>query len=192
MASFKIKNVKSVLNAIKSGFQDSFQRKEIYEKIGKFTANRVKQETQKGKDLSRGGAPQPQLSEGYIRIRELIQKGKLIIDPPQGRVFRFNRSNLTLTGQLLESVDAEVKPRDGTVTVFPTGPREKTVIFNPATGKGLFGEESESDLDQPGTNQELADDLAKRGRTFLGMDQKGVKRIRRIVLDEVRRVISKL
>lgn len=190
VASFKIKNVKSVFNSIRAVFKDSLEKQKLYDEIGKFAASRVKEETAKGRDLTKEGARQPELSEGYIRIRELVDRGKLIIDPPAGRLFRFNRSNLTLTGQLLESVSAEVSPRKKTVTISPEGSRKKTVIFNPATGKPLFGDESLGS--QPNTNQELADDLAKRGRTFLGMDKKGVKRIRRIVLDEVRRVIAKL
>jgi hypothetical protein len=189
MARFRIKNVKSVLNGIKAGFEKSFEKKGIYQSIGIFTGQRVREETSKGKDLTREGAKQPELQQSSIDLRELIKKGKVLIDPPQGRFFRFNRSNLTMTGQLLDSVNAKVNLKDKEVVISAEGSRDEVTYTLAETGDEI---EFFEDGDVFETNESLVKDLAKRGRTFLGIDTKGVKRIRRIVLDEVRRVIRKL
>jgi hypothetical protein len=164
MAKAKVSGIKSVFDSIKQIFERSTQQEEFLTKIKDFVVLRVQAETRKGKDLSRDGADQPNLSPGYIRMREgYVKDGTIKVD---GTFFETDFSNLTLTGQMLKSLNGLVKPRQRTVEVFVEGRR-----------------------DDGQTNQAVANDLAKRGRTFLGLDTKGKVRIRKLVLDEIRRQI---
>jgi hypothetical protein len=163
----KIKNLKSVFNSVRSIFTDSFERTAMLQKQADFLTNRIKTETRSGKDLTREGARQPALSEGYMRWRRKLRDGKSkskIV--PDANYFRPRTSNLTLTGQLLESVRSKVETRNRLFKIFVEGKRDD----------GL-------------SNNEVMTDLKKRGRTFLGVDKKGVKRVRKAVVDELRRQI---
>lgn len=167
MTKVRIKNLKSVFNAIDKVIKDTVQNQSMYNDIAKFAETRVVQQTRAGKDLtsSEDGDKQPELSEGYIKFRNRVKSGKTDIKPdPQ--FFRPRSSNLTLTGQLLKSIRGTIVKSKRQVVVEPTGNRDD----------GL-------------TNKEVASDLAKRGRTFLGLDKIGIQRIRRIVLDVLRRNI---
>jgi hypothetical protein len=84
------------------------------------------------------------------------------------------RSNLTLTGQLLDAVDSDYDSEAGTVTVF--------VKATSRTG---------AEPDEPQTNAELAVKVAEEGRPFLGLDLIGRARIRRIVIAELRRQLKR-
>lgn len=163
MAKVEIKNLKSVLNSVQAVFEKSLQTEKL-DDIKDFLVNRVQSSTRAGKDLSREGAPQPDLSPGYIRMREKILESKSI--KVDSKFFRVDRSNLTLTGQMLESLKGLVKPRNREIEIFVDGTRND--------GK---------------SNSEVAKDLAKRGRTFLGIDTLGIKRVRKMILDELRRQI---
>jgi hypothetical protein len=79
---------------------------------------------------------------------------------------RPRKSHLTLTGQLLESLDYDIDRSKGEVVVKPTGKRDD--------GK---------------TNVEVTEDLATRGRTYLGLDNKGIDRVRQLVIRELNRNI---
>src|SRR5690606_18358399 len=87
-----------------------------------------------------------------------------------GPFFRWDKSNLTQTGQLLDSLKADIKKNK--ITIEPTGNRDP----------GLSGR------DEFSTNKELARDLAGRGFLFLGLDGTGVKRIKQMIIDEIRRL----
>lgn len=164
MAKTRVKGLSNVFKSIERIFEKSTQRAEFLEQIKDFAVLRIQAETRKGKDLSRDGAEQPDLSPGYIRMRERFEEtGEVKVDRT---FFKTDKSNLTLTGQLLESLNGLVKPRARTVEVFVEGRR-----------------------DDGQTNAAVANDLASRGRTFLGLDKKGVTRIRKMVLDEIRRQI---
>lgn len=164
MAKVKINNLKTVFEGIKKIFKESIERKDKLDQIKEFVVKRIQAETRKGFDLSRDGAPQPDLSDGYVRMRERFQEtGEIDLDR---KFFRPEKSNLTLTGQLLSSLNGTVSEKNRTIEVFVEGSR------NDGT-----------------TNSKVAKDLADRGRTFLGLDEKGVTRIRKMVLDEIRKQI---
>lgn len=188
MAKVQIKNVKSVLKSLETALGDSIRKSQVYDSIGRFSVERVQQETRKGRDLSREGAPIQDTADSTKNIKELIERGVIKMNKPRPLFFRSSKSQVTQSGQLLDSLKADVDPRKSEVVIAPTGDREKVEYTWSKTGKPV---DFLSD-DQVQSNQSLASDLAKRGFTFLGMDQKGVKRIRRIVLDEIRRIIRRL
>ena len=167
MPKTKIKNVKSVFNAIEKVFKDTLQSQAMYDNIATFTQDRVVTQTRLGNDLTTGDKAnkQPPLADGYVKYWKRVQEGKTKI-APDPRFFSPKRSNLTLTGQLLNSIKATVVKSKRQVVIEPTGKRDD----------GL-------------TNKEVASELADNGRKFLGLDLIGVQRIRRMVLEVLRRNI---
>lgn len=87
--------------------------------------------------------------------------------PPPSR-----KSNLTVTGQLLDSLTAKIDLKNSEIIIMVSGTRSWGV-------------------DKGKTNQSVANKLARMGYEFLGMDERGIKRIKKIVLDEFRRNIKK-
>lgn len=139
--------------------------------IGKFTVDRNKFFARKGQSLSSNDRPRdlPNLQQTTINIRKQIQKKfPEFID---GQFFRADRSNVTLSGQLLESLEFRIK-NDSVVLLFK-GNRRKIR------------------KDDASTNDEVYENLVDLGFDFLGLDEKGQKRVKRIVIDELRREIRK-
>jgi hypothetical protein len=189
LASVKIKNVKSVLNSIERLFDSEIKKSRLYENIGHFSVERIQQETRKGRDLSQGGQKIKDTLESTKSIKKLIERGVITMRPSRPLFFRSQVSQVTQTGQLLDSLRADVNSSRGEITIEPTGNRSKTTYVWSKTGRPV---KFLTDKEQIESNKNLASDLAKRGFTFLGMDKKGLKRIRRLVLDEIRRLIVKI
>jgi len=185
MAEVKIKNVKSVLAAVEALFKDGLRKSQVYADIGKFSVERIQAETRKGRDLSNEGSPIKDTEDSTKGIKELIERGVIKMNPSRPLFFRSKKSQITQTGQLLDSLAAEIKSRSGEVVIAPSGSREPTKYVWSKTGKPI----DFLNQDQVQSNKGLASNLASRGFTFLGMDKKGIKRIRRIVLDEIRRIV---
>lgn len=179
--SFKVKilNIDSVIKKIESLISEDILNNGLLEDIKDFSVLRIQAETRKGNDLVDGGK-QADLSPGYIRIREKVANGdwdvtrygRFIPDPD---FMSPRRSNLTATGQMLDSLDGKITKSDGTIVVTPTGSRDPSLQYD-----NTFK-----------TNVALAKDLASRGRKFLGLDKTGVIRIKKMVLDEIRRLKKK-
>ena len=195
--TYRVKNVKSVFNAVEAIYRDLTQQKEELDKIGKFARDRIVAETRKGNDLTQE-KKQPELSEGYIGYRRRLKSrgkkfekelaksgnvesafkaGNIRADTPtpDSTFFVPQKSNLTLTGQLLNSIDYEVVQEDKKIVIKPTGSRDD--------GK---------------TNLEVATELATRktrlapqGRKFLGLDKRGFQRIRNLIVESIRRIAHK-
>jgi len=187
---YKVSNINSVFNAVRSIYDELTKQREELDKIGRFARDRIVAETRKGNDLTRDGAKQPELSESYIawrrgvislgKVREsrgtrndyekaarISGKNSTVPDPT---FFRPTKSNLTMTGQLLNSIEYTVKVEDSKIIIEPTGTRDD--------GK---------------TNKEVAYSLAhrKNKRTFLGLDDRGFKRIRTVIVEAIRRLALK-
>lgn len=164
--SVKIKNLAGVIKNIEKVFQDTKTSQKVLNEAGKESVKRIVQETRKGKDLPNNRS-QPPLNEFYIEWRKDIKDGiETTIKPSP--IMRPEVSHLTLTGQLLESLQYTINKRKGLLTIKPTGKR-----------------------DDGSTNQDVAAELRAQGRMFLGLDKRGVERLRRLFLDELRRNIKK-
>lgn len=193
--SYRVKNIDSVFNAVRSIYNDLTTQTEELDKIGKFTRDRIVAETRKGNDLTRNGAKQPELSEPYIAWRKGVVSARKIESgthkrgdferaarisgknkiQPDSTFFKPSKSNLTLTGQLLNSIEYTVKASENKIVIEPTGVRDD--------GK---------------TNKEVAERLAKSstrlapsGRKFLGLDERGFQRIRNLIVEAIRRLALK-
>jgi hypothetical protein len=189
MAKVEIKNVKSVLKAIETAFSDVKKKNKLYADIGEFSVERIQQETRKGKNLAKDGAPIKDTSSGTKNIKELIERGVIKMNPPQPLFFRSSKSQVTQTGRLVDSLAYKINTGKAEVEVSPSGSRDKANYTWAKTGKPVKFLNEQKHIE---TNKGLANDLAKRGFQFLGMDKKGVARIRRLVLDEIRRIIKNL
>ena len=160
MAKVNVRNVKAVIKNIEGVFEDTRTQKKLLDDIGELTVKRIFSFTKSG--ISQvTGQPFKGLSTSYIRFRRGYAGTR-------GRLFGVNRSNLTLTGQLLDSLMYKSTPKSGSVEVGVQGRR--------TDGK---------------TNKQVAQWVSEQGREFLGLDDDGKKRVRKLVLDELRREIKR-
>lgn len=170
MAKVRIRNLKSVLSRIEKIIGKDLRKKAIKD-IADMSLERIKAQTRIGKSLPLG-TKLPPLKESTKAIRKWkskapVEKGGF----RQGQFFKPNKSNLTQTGQLIDSTKAKVNIQAARIVIEPTGSR------NPSLG--------ESDITD---NKLLARDLAARGFKYLGLDARGIKRIKQILIDEIRRL----
>jgi len=187
MAKVEIKNVKSVIKSIETALTKPRKQQSMYEKIVRFSVDRIRQESRKGKFLGDPTTSIQGLSDGTIGIRKLIESGRWQISPGKPSFFRATKSQVTMSGQLLDSLSGKINVQRGTVSIGPRGKRTPVKIINRRTGLQIKFKNQKEIL----SNESLAEDLAGRGFKFLGFDRKGVERVRRIVLDEIRRSLKK-
>jgi hypothetical protein len=88
-------------------------------------------------------------------------------------VFKPDRSNLSLTGQLLSSLKIFIK--NGVLTIRPDGERRKYKGQNK----------------KPPSNDKLAEFLEEKGFYFLGVDDVSLKKIKTISIRFIRRLLTK-
>lgn len=181
-AKARIKNLRGVKQAVTQLFNSAIQRESFLMRIRDFSVVRIQAETRKGRDLSNDGKPIKPVQPGWTSFKRQIERGNFSVKPQKSEFLTSQRSNLSITGQLIDSLRGKPLVRQGAIEVFPTGRRKETTFKSSKRGAKPF-----SLGDQIDTNEALAASLKKRGWTFLGMDKKGVQRIRRVVLDEFRR-----
>lgn len=126
-----------------------------------FWVKRIQGFTRSGKSLFNNGEPLKPLSSRYIAFRQRYTG-------PVSQFFRPKKSNLTFTGQLLDSLKGSANVKRQTISVFPTGTR--------SDGK---------------TNKEVAENVADNGRPFLGLDDKGRERLIQIAIRDLRRTLKR-
>lgn len=173
MAKVRIKNIDGVSKAIKKVFKTSAHSQKVLNEIGEFTRDRVRQQARSGKSLENNSAPKkfPNLKESTKQRRESLERNhRFKLDPD---FFKARFANVTLTGQLLDALKYQISKR-GLVSLFFKEKRRK-----------MF------DADENVTNSDVYKNLKKLGFGFLGLDEKGQKRVKKIVLDEFRRNIKK-
>ena len=170
--TFGIKNVDRVARTINKVFNDARTQRRMYDDIGKFTTNRIVATARTGKSLEDNFDPQkfPKLKESTIKRRESLKRNNPFVLDEQ--FFRARFANVTLTGQLLESFRYRVQR--SIVSFFFKDKR--LPIYE--------GDET--------SNNNVYDNLESLGFGFVGLDFKGQQRVKRIVLDQLRREIKKI
>lgn len=166
---YRLKNMDPIIKAIRELYSDIAHQESSLDGIGKFVRDRIVAETRKGNDLTKGGIKQPPLSEGYIQKRYKLKSG---VDKT---FFRPSLSNLTLSGQLLDSIEYKITVSQSKIVISPTGVRDD----------GMRNEALAQELADRSTR------LAPRGRHFLGLDDRGYKRIRAKIIEAIRRMAEK-
>lgn len=141
----------------------------------------IKGETRSGKQLPSKGSGrakrQPALERSTKKYRNYIKRTPTKKHP----AFSPNRSNLTISGQLIDALDFKV-----TRTGF-----EVFVKDSNRTAYSTLGLINRAKNSTPPNNQKLAEFLADAGRSFVGIDNKGLKQVSNIFEDEIRRQIRK-
>lgn len=199
MAKVEIKNTRKVLKELKKLFKSVSKSKKLTNEIGDFSVKRIKQAARSGKSLESNNTREklPKLKRFTKKLREaLLDTAPELFDD----LAKPGRSNVTLTGQLVDAVNYEVKNNkifiviDGLRTnidfesLYKTakikfGPRdERTKILGFAT--------SWLDDSQEILNRKVYENLKDLGFGFIGMDKKGQDRIIQLVLREFRRQIK--
>jgi len=132
----------------------------ILKQIEEFSVKRIKSFTRSGKSLPLERQPLAKLSEKYVQKRENY--------PSNAQLFKPKKSNLTYSGQLLESLNSRSNYKLQSVRVFVSGTRDDGKL-----------------------NTDVAEWVRLGGRPFLGLDTKGKDRIAEIIIRDFRRRIKK-
>lgn len=131
----------------------------LLEEIGKKVVSLIQAFTRSGKSIS-GTSPAPlkPLSQKYIKKRESFKDG----DP---EFFKPHKSNLTLTGQMLRSLNFIKKFNPAKIIVEPSGNRTDTNL----------------------SNKKVAEYVAEGGRPFVGLHDKGIEQIKQLIIRDLRK-----
>lgn len=176
MAKAKVQINQSLAN-LKMTLSAGISSGGLLSEIAEFCRSRIYQYTKRGQSLVQESKLQA-LSTGYIEYRKRLTRAKKSrsskktrqsgVFPSKGfgAFFSPSRSNLTLTGQLLEALKSRVKKSSNQIEVF---------VENSSR--------SDSDL----TNKEVAEKVSSDGRPFIGLDRVGRDRVRRLVIAQLRR-----
>lgn len=173
----KVFGVKNIQTKVEIFLRDKLIDNSLTNDIGKFAKERIYSFTKAGKSLVTGGALNS-LSAGYIKYRKSFAK----TNPGNtGKVFRPSKSNLTLTGQMLDALKYTARPLKKIVEVF-VEPSARQPL--PSTKKGKPA------INDPKSNAQVAEEVSKKGRPFLGPDDAGVKRIKQMIINDTRRKLK--
>lgn len=166
MAKVKI-NTEGLTKALKETFNSVVKNKQTQEEIAEFIVNRIVSLARTGKTQVGGDRKSlPKLSTSYRDYRKTAGAQK-----KAGQFFRPTSavSNLTFTGQLLENLSFKIK-------------QDKILIYFENTSRS----------DSKATNAKIYEYLLEKdiGYDILGLDNAGKERVRRIVIDLLRKEIK--
>lgn len=139
------------------------QSPEVMEPIGQKMVTLIQGRTRSG--LGADGSPLKPLSPSYIEARKGLKKTKI----KTGRFFKPEQSNLTVTGQMVDSIKYEVG--DGFARAFIDDSKKRN------DGQ---------------SNKTIADKVASEGREFMGLTEQDNKTINRMVEREANRIVREL
>jgi hypothetical protein len=168
MAKTKVNfDEKEAIKRFKMRFEEFRKKDQWKDEAAKLAINKLKGETRLGRFLATG-ENQPPLSPGWIKRRkELAQHNTT------GTSFREGKSNLTLTGQLIDSIKR-----------FPDATR---VIIETMGERIPYRNKNGTSAKKTPTNAELVGYLEERGRRLLGVDQKTIGQIKKKLMEFIRR-----
>lgn len=163
--TIKTKGINSILNKAKS--LDKKIDKPTFNEIGKLIADRIRLKTRTGTSMATDSKLKP-LAQSTKKSRQSFARNH-----QTGLGFRPNKSNLTLSGQLLDSVTHKVNIQDQSVLVTPDGKRSP------------YGRERSVP-----DNKKVAEYVSEE-RPFMGLDDTGIKRVVAILAKRIRELILK-
>lgn len=173
--TFKVKeqDIKNVEASVRSAFEKAIRSKQMLNEVGQVVVEDVVEQTRRReKSIPNKLKDLKLLKESWIR-----RKTKLAQYNNADPEYQEGRSNLTFTGQLLNSFKWAV-----------TGPGKLKLFFD-----GIHKPYKDKDgkaVGKPITNEELAGYVAKQGRPFVGVRPVIERRIGRIVRSYVRRALK--
>lgn len=155
-----------------SKFQAKFKKignlvasKPLIDEVGKISIKRIQGVTRSGKNIEGGSQP-------GLASTTKITRGNLAKNNSTHPTYSKGRSNLTFSGQLLDSLT--FKKISGGLRIEPSGSRKPY--------KGAKNAPS---------NKELAGYLSAQGRTFLGIDKTLVNQIKSTIKSFLRRKLRR-
>jgi len=169
----KLIGVREMQDRVTTTFEKSISNRSFLTFLANFTKERIFNTVKQGYSMAGGEKHKLKpLSTGYKNYRKKFQEIH-----PVGTFFSPNRSNLTLTGQMLEALTFKVSQAKGIFEVFvKDSPRDPT----PPISLRAIKEPPRM------SNAEVAKEVADKGRPFLGLDSASMKRIRNEVLKDLR------
>ena len=191
MAKIKITGVDKVILSLKDLFENKVADTKLLLDIADFARSRIQSFTRSGKSLVTNSRLKS-LSESYKDMRRgavkyrTLKDGRVIVLPePDERLkevdtkfFDPDYSNLTFTGQLLNAIESRIKFADRVVEIF-VNDETRTSAYKSKSGRSP----------KPLTNYDVKELVEKAGRPFLGLDDKGIDRIKKLVLNNIRKQI---
>lgn len=177
-AQVRIKGLKELLKSVDKAFEKTTKNKQMYSDMGVFLTKRIQAQVKVGKPLNDTGKFPP-----LKNSTKAIRKGLADINHTAPN-FKFNKSNLTFTGQLVEAIDYKVTPR----TVLEVAVQNtKRIPYTNLDGR--------QDTTGPKKNSTL--DRRLRAMGFIMFTAKGIekntkitKRLRSIALKYLRRSLK--
>lgn len=182
MASVKIKGVRNLEIKVKKKFLEISKDKKTITEIAEFSIDRIKAFARRGKPLRNGKARTfPSLSDATPNIRKYIARYNAT-HPTYGQ--NGKKKNVTITGQLVEHVVFKIKRN--VIDIFVKGRRRK---YRGKKGQVLKNRDGSA---QESNSADVYENLLELNRNykFLGMDEKGEKRIKQIILRNLRRLLK--
>lgn len=172
----KVVGVQQLQNKVKLTIERSLSSRTILEAVGKFSRDRIYAITKLGFSMSGNSKKKlAPLADWYKGYRKRYQE-----KTQTGASFSPNKSNLTLSGQMLDALTYKIDQARKTVQVFVQDSGRKP---NPYP---LRGRKNDSR-----SNAQVAKEVAQKGRPFIGLDQDAVKRIKNDIVSELRRALRR-
>ncbi len=173
MAKVNIKGIPQLSEALKKFINESLAKEEVLQRVGLIGRDAIIAKTRTGKSLPTNGK-QKALAPSTVKSRERLAKTNAVQE-----TFSAKRSNLTLTGQLLESIKVLANTSKAEVVLVPKGARKPYVNKNGKPQK------------RTPTNEQVATYLAEKGFTFMGIDDPTKKQMVKAVKAFLRNEIKK-
>lgn len=171
----KFKNLKKVQDSIREAFSEVVHSPTLLKKVGEEVVSYTKIKSRSGFSLGSGGNRFPALADSTVGRRRALAKVN-----ETHRAYSAARSNLTFTGQLIDSIKVlNVQASKAIVEIGPTGKRRKL--------KGVRGKPLKvSDAN----NSEVYSRLKELGFLIFGKDGALERKVLNLVKREMRRALS--
>lgn len=170
--TFKIneKSLQNVEKNVREAFDKVIRSNAMMNEIGAVVTNDVKEQTRKGKSIPNGSKLKALSSKWIDRRKELAKSNDT------DEAYQAEKSNLTFTGQLLNSIRFII-PGPGKIKIFFDGMHDP---YKNKDGENIGGRVS---------NQLIADGQTERGRPFVGVRPVIERRIGRIIRTYLKRAL---
>lgn len=203
--SVKVKVSERSLKNSEKGFREAVERTikttNLLQDIGETIVKDIQFQTRAGKSIplrSKFDA----LSKSWVKMRERIVKTN-----PKHPAFSKARSNLTITGELLNAIFFRPNKNKGEVIVDVSNSKHSVYTVQNKTSTRVKGHARKGGTVRghtrqikPGffkvgeskTNAEIAQDMADQGRPFMGVREQIISRITTLTRSTIRRVFKSL
>lgn len=158
---------------IKQAFNKVIANKTMLQELGDVITTDIQGQNRSGKS-PKTGSKHPGLKDSSIKNRKYLSK----YNQTHG-AFSANRANVTITGELLDSIESR-SPGPGEVTIFAQGDH--------SAYKGKKGQAISDEI----PNETLIKYLKDKGFEVMGVRQSLLPRLRRIVVAYIRRASNTL